>query len=108
MLKYIEFHASGLASVEIPHVFPRPAKRFTRLDLQAIKVDLTGPEKIDVRGREIFADDPDQLDWGKKTGPDSRVRSRTAKEVGMLLHWSFNGIESNGSNDENRHGRLKG
>jgi len=44
VLKHIELHRSRYPSVQIPHVFARPAEGFPRHDLQALRVDFTIPK----------------------------------------------------------------
>ena len=79
------------------NVFPgticRPSRSISRRDM-----------KFDVLLREIIADHADEIDRPEEARADRRIAGRAAEQIGMLLHGSFDGIECDGTNDEDRHG----
>jgi hypothetical protein len=71
--------------------------------LYAFTVDLVRLPKFEFGLGEILAHDADEPDWREKTRPERRVTRRAAQQIGMLFDWSFDGVECDGANNENRH-----
>ncbi len=107
VLEDVQLDAAGFAGVEIPHVFARPTEGFALRDLQAGEVDVAALEILEVRWWEVVADDADHVHRREKARTDRRVRSGAAEEIGVLFHRSFDGIERDGTNDEDGHRALE-
>ena len=103
MLEDIERDRTRLARVHVPGVFARPAKRFPLHALHAADVDLARFPKVKFRFRKIVADHADQIHWRKEARAQRRVGGRTAELIGVFFDRRFNGVECDGTNDENRH-----
>ena len=103
MLEDIQRHRARLARVHVPGIFARPAESFPGHALHAFRVDLARFPEVEFRRRKIVADDADEFHRRKKARAERGVGSGAAEQVGVLLHRSFDGIERDGTNDENRH-----
>ena len=99
VLEDVQLDAAGFAGVQIPHVFAGPAEGFSGNGLETGEVDVAGFEILDVRGREVVADDADHLDRGEEARTDGSVGRGTAEEIGVFFDGGFDGIERDGAND---------
>jgi len=102
-LENVQRHRKRLAIVHVLLVFARPAKGLARRDFKAGQVDLAIREKLPVLGREIVANDPDQVDRAEKAGRNGGIRRRTAEQLVMLRRGGLDVIERDGANDEYGH-----
>src|SRR5439155_23037682 len=98
----IEGDRTRLTRVQVPRIFARPAKGFSVHPLHTCAVDLSRFPKIELGLRKIAADDSDQLDRRKITRGCGRVRCRTAQQIAMFFHRRFDGVERNGTHNEQR------
>ena len=71
--------------------------------LHPFRIDLARLPEIELRGRKIVAHDANQFYRRKETRAERRVGGRSAQEIGVFFYRSFDGIEPNGTNNENRH-----
>ncbi len=92
-----------LPRVQIPRVFARPAKRLARTRCTPVASMLRDLPEFKFRFGKIVTHDSDQLDRCKKTRADRGVGSGTAELIGVFLDRCFDGIERDGTNNENGH-----
>src|SRR5207247_2140931 len=64
-------------------------------------------EIIDVGLWEIIPDHADEIDTGKEARAHGGITRGAAEKIGMFGKRGFYGVQSNGSNDENRHESLE-
>src|SRR5687767_10099785 len=103
MLEDIQRHGTRLARIHVPGVFARPTEGFAGHALNAFRIDLARLPKIKLRRRKIVAHDADQFYGRKETRAERRIGGRSAQEIGVFFYRSFDGIEPNGTNNEDRH-----
>jgi len=104
MLEHVQLDAAGIARIEVPMIFAGPAEGLAFDDLQSGEVDVAACEIIDVFLWEIVSDDAHEVYAGEETGADRSVTGRAAEQVGVFGDGSLDGVECDGTYNENGHG----
>ena len=93
MFEDVQSDRSRLASVQIPHVFTRPAKGLARSDFQSGEIDIAPLEEFYVLAGKILSDNPHQVHRTVEAGGDRSIRSRASQHFAVLLERGLDIIE---------------
>src|SRR5439155_7184971 len=101
---HAEVRLQRLRRVEIVAIATAPAERVTGGLLEPGHVDAACAERLELLHRVVVADDSDELHRRQVARRGGEEDARAAKDVVGLPERSFDGVERDGADDENRHG----
>src|SRR5579859_345120 len=105
-LEYVQVHGQRAPPVQIPFVFPTPAKRLAIGNLQTVEVDGALVKEVLIFLREIGAHDRDHVDRREEASRYRGIAGRAAEQIVMFLDGRLDTIERNRTCDEKTHFTL--
>src|SRR5690242_9247105 len=102
MFEYVQRRRKGFRFVQIMVVGAYPVKGFSRNGLNSRSVDPAFSKPFKVRFRKVLTHDSDDLNRRIERGGNGEVIDRAAQDSFDLTGRSLDGIESNGTDSQDR------
>src|SRR5207253_4375350 len=103
MLEHVQLRVQRLRGIQIESVPAPPAESPSRRALQAIEVDATPAQEVEVLERKVLADDADHRDPGEQARGGGEVGSTSAQHVLALAERRLHRIERDAAHHQEAH-----